>query len=145
MLTDTFNLRFFRTAVTGLDPAIGIAADRVRDGMILQFGGNAGERPMPELCNLHYAICKFVHLAGMAEIFDEVEDDEDEYVDGVPSLEMEIDLGVEIEDEDLNANGYIDEAEEVNDMVEEQDNDTCRINALSIEEEYQVEQIATLS
>ena len=78
----------------------------------------------------------------MAEIFDEVEDDEDEYVDGVPYLDMVIDLGVDIEDdEDLNASGD----EFADEMVEEYDNSTCRTNAFTIEEEYTVEQIQAVS
>ena len=142
VLTNTYELRYFHTAITNLDPAIGIAADKVQDGDILRFGGNIDQKPMPELCNLHYAICKFVHLAGMAEIFDEVEDDEDEYVDGVPYLDMVIDLGVDIEDdEDLNASGD----ELADEMVEEYDNSTCRTNAFTIEEEYTVEQIQAVS
>lgn len=42
-------------------------------------------------------------MVGMADIFDEIEDDDDEYVDGVPSLKLVIEedeTEMELDDED---------------------------------------------
>lgn len=92
-----YYLRYVRAPTA--NPAIGVAVQIVQGNMVLTFGGNNGEKPKPELCNLHHAICRFVHLAGMADVFDEIEDDDDEYVDGVPYLELVVEPEMEIEGE----------------------------------------------
>lgn len=112
-----YTLRFVRDP-TG--PAIGVASQVVQRDKVLTFGV-VGTQPKPELCNLHYAICRFVHMAAMADIFDAVEDDDEEYVDGVLSLEMVDENEVEMELEGEHAVEEDVSEGELDDGMEEED------------------------
>ena len=62
----------------------------MQTGKVLTFG-TVGTQPKPELCNLHYAICRFVHMAGMADIFNAVEDDDEEKYEDEPAFNAPLD------------------------------------------------------
>ena len=121
-----YTLRFVHDP-TGTGPAIGVASQVVQTGKVLTFG-TVGTQPKPELCNLHYAICRFVHMAGMADIFNAVEDDDEEYIDGVLSLEMVDENEVEMELEGEHAvEGDVSEGELDGGMEEEDTSASGRV------------------
>ncbi|KAK7680341.1 hypothetical protein QCA50_016581 [Cerrena zonata] len=98
VLAGVYYLRFVRYPTAS--PAIGVASQVVQRNMTLTFGGNNNEKPKAELCNVHHAICRFVHMVGMADIFDEIEDDDDEYVPSLKLVIAEDGTEMELEDED---------------------------------------------
>lgn len=66
----------------------GTSSIHLSDGTEITFGNKPGlAPPNPNYCNLHLAISRVVQAAGLADIFDVLVDEDDEFDGSVPSTD----------------------------------------------------------